>query len=736
MMAFENTVPTPLVWFGILIALAAVGVSFFLHMNRGMGSILILAPRLVFIGLLAWCLFLPQRRDSMTRRQKPRFVVALDRSGSMVAMPNPGAPSRWAVAQQVLRDPWTADIASRCDVDVYTFSTKVEPQVELGQIGNLSPDGPATSLQASLLGLEERYKGQDVAGLLLLSDGIDTREVGEKWAVRRWAWPIYTLSHEPRPAKEPEQEADVRVDAVNTARRVTVGWKTDLKTVVSGQGTKGNAVNVQLFKNGKLVQESPAWIPDGGGSKELVFQLEHPETGLFTYGILVPPLPGESRTNDNSYAVRVQVVDPRNRLLYVEGPPRWESKFLLRVLQASTRITPLCFVRGGDGKFLAAGSLSGMTPELNDKQLELMKIVVVGNLDAEELGETRARNLVKFVESGGSLVLLGGSKGWGSSGFSRTALGGLLPAKNIGDKAVEGKFQVSLTEAGQAHPAFAGDSALWQTIPPVLSVFPVESVSPGAEALVLADTGQGKRVVVAAQRYGQGKVLAVFTDSLWRWQLNPDEGKNRPYQRFWDQVISWLSPTEERVESERIEIVADKDQLYLGDAIKISARIEGAAADVNDKAAMQCGIVAPDKRRIPFQMTRQSVMTPSGRTFPGFGVEFTAEQPGPHTATAVAEIGGRKFESSTVSFLVKSYTAENVPRPPNIGVLQDLARNSGGVFFTTPAKLSEALSRLEPKGREETTVVTFSLWQNAFVIACLMIALSLEWGIRKWRDLP
>jgi len=377
-----------------------------------------------------------------------------------------------------------------------------------------------------------------------------------------------------------------------------------------------------------------------------------------------------------------------------------------------------------------------MTLDLSEQQLSLLKIVILGNLDAEELEEARALNLVRFVESGGSLVLLGGSKGWGPSGFSRTALGKLLPARKIGDRPEEGKFQISLTEAGQAHPVFAGDRSLWQTIPPVLSVFPAEDLLPGAEALAVADTTHGRRIVVAAQRYGQGKVLAIFTDSLWRWQLNPDQNKNMPYQRFWDQVLSWLSPAEERLESERIEIVADKERLYMGEPVKISARLEGAATDANENADMRCEIAAPDKHRVPFRMTRQPVMTPSGKAFPGFGVEFTAEQPGLYTATAVAEIGGKKLDSAAVSFFVKSFTAESMPKPPNVKALQAVAQNSGGAFFTSPAELSEALGRLEPKGREETAATRFSLWQNGFVISCLMMALSLEWIVRKWKNLP
>ena len=40
----------------------------------------------------------------------------------------------------------------------------------------------------------------------------------------------------------------------------------------------------------------------------------------------------------------------------------------------------------------------------------------------------------------------------------------------------------------------------------------------------------------------QGKIVAVLTDSLWRWQLNP--GSERPYGKFWGQVIEWMSPSE------------------------------------------------------------------------------------------------------------------------------------------------------------------------------------------------
>lgn len=736
MVIFEHTVPAIMIWLGVCLALAVIGYSFWRYLKLDIPTIILLVLRVFFIALLIWCLFLPELKRSLKHMLKPRFVVAIDTSKSMLLTPSEDVSNRWSVTKMVLHEPWKTIIASECDIDVYTFATELGPRIDMAESDNQVPDGLSTLLCDSLRKLTDRYKGQNVAGFLLLSDGIDTREAYDDWAGESWPWPIYTVSLEPRDLWE--VEPDLRVDAVKTPRRVTVGWTTELKAIVSGQGTKGQAANVQLFENNVLVQEVPTQIPVEGGAKEVSFQLEHPQQGVFTYTVFVPPLPKESHTNDNTYAVSVQVIDTKNRLLYVEGPPRWESKYLLRALKANSQITPLCFIQGPNKKFLTIGPRGSMTPDMTESHLTFFKIVLLGNLDAEELGEQRAMNLLKFVDTGGSLVLLGGPKAWGTSGFSKTPLKKLLPVKMKSHmrKPIEGKYPVMLTEAGQSHPAFAGDKSLWEVIPPVLSVFPDVALSAGAEALVGANTSSGVQPLIVAQRYGQGKVVAVLTDSLWRWKLSPAAKENKPYQRFWNQLISWLSPAEEELAPEQLDIFADREQMFLGEEIELSARLGGNREKPANAVTVNCEITTPDKRGIPFLMAKQHVITPSGKSFPGFAVKFTAQLPGLHTATAITEIGGKKIESDPVSFFVKPFTPESIPRPANIEVLKALARKSNGKFFDELEDLNETLSSLQFKSSEEESVKYSSLWQNLLIISCLLAFLSVEWGIRKWRNMP
>ena len=742
MILYQHQIPALFIWIGLATGLLVLLYSSWRYLKPDIPTLVGLGFRIAFLGLLTWCLFLPERKDTETHTLKPRFVVAIDISKSMLMTPQEGLVSnRWSDAQTVLRQSWKNMVGVDCDIDAYAFATEVGPRIDLAATDSLVPEGNATLLRESLTKIMDRYRGQNVAGVLLLSDGIDTKEAYDDWANEPWSWPVYTFSMEPVEAWE--VEGDLRIDTVKTPRRVTVGWQTELRAVVSGQGTKGQPANVQLFRDSKLIQEIPTQIAAEGGSREVVFQLDHPEVGVFTYSVFVPPLPNETSTNDNSYAVSVQVVDARNRVLYVEGPPRWESKYLTRALKSNASITPLCFVRGPNQRFITYGARGNMTADMTAEQLAFFKIVIIGNLDAEELGESRAQNLLKFVDSGGSLVLLGGSKGWGPDGFLQTSLKKLVPVKKMSDTMTEAKYPVSLTDSGTGHPAFAGDSELWQIIPPVLSLFPDAALSAGAEALVAAQAPEGAQPIVVVQRYGQGKVVAILTDSLWRWQLSPNANKNNPYQRFWDQLISWLSPSEKELAPDQVELFADREQLYLGDELELSARVgirrasgEEEKPDPASSSPVSCEIITPDERPLPYNMTRQNVVTPSGRSFPGFAVKFKAQQPGLHKAVATTEINGKKVVSEPVSFFVKPFTPESMPRPVNTTVLKNIARTSGGQYFDDLEALNEALSQLKPAGTEEESVQYSSLWQSVLIISCLMAFLSIEWAIRKWRNMP
>ncbi len=568
----------------------------------------------------------------------------------------------------------------------------------------------------------------------MLSDGSDTSEALDDWASTSRPFPIHTLRLEPPGGWK--QEPDLRIDSVTTSRRVTVGWKSELKVKVSGQGTRGAPVPVQVFVDGALAHEVPTQIPDEGGEREVSLELEHPKMGVFTYRVYVPPLAGERNKEDNEQVLNVEVVDARNRLLYLEGIPRWEYKYLRRTLLSERQISPIIFFTGPDGSPRGGTPVGNVSADMTPQQLAFFKIILLGNIDGRELGAARAKNLVKFVEDGGSLVLLGGAKGWTEGGLAETDLGKILPVRGSNVRTLEGEkpYPVKLSETARNHPAFAGDAALWKVVPPVLSLFEGFTLSAGAESLVTATTPGGDQPVVVTQRFGQGKVTAILTDSLWRWQLGPEAGTARPYERFWTQLISWLLPREELLEGMRLELFADREQLSLGETIELHARFGDENAPKTD--SVEARITLPDKREVPYRMAPQQVSLPSGKTFPGFGVAFTATQPGPYKVIGTAKIKSDTYTSEPFGFFVKPYSPETVPRPAKTEVLQAVSLSSGGRFFESVDALNEALSNLQIRASEEKLANYKTLWREWPLVTGLMALLTGSWILRKRQNLP
>ena len=732
MIIYDHIVPASAIVAGVSAALAVTVAGYLFFVKRGWGVAPLILLRVLFFLLLGWCLFMPGERTVETLELKTRFLVLLDKSESMTMTPIPDATNRWQVAQSVLQMPWVADMADKCDIDFYAFAGEISPKLTLEETVALVPDGNATLLRDALKKTVGRYAGLDVTGCLLLSDGLDTREAFKEWALEKRPFPIYSLPLEKDAIWE--DEADIRVEALSTPRRVTVGWNSELKVVISGQGTKGQPFPVHLFKDELLQQQIDTQIPEGGGSREVVFKLDHKKVGINTYRVFLPKILNEKLTDDNESSVVVQVQDAKNRLMYVEGAPRWESKYFSRVLRESKQVSPAIFLKGPKGKFMTYGVGKDVAPDMHESQLSMFKIVVLGNLSAEELGNERAQSLVKFVEMGGSLILLGGSKGWAPDGFAKTPLKVLLPAKRYSGKSQEGEYPVSLTDQGRSHAAFGGDAEFWTKVSPVLSLFHGVVPSAAARVLIEAQTTSGPQPMILAQDYGQGKVVAVFSDSLWKWQLSADALKNNPYPRFWHQLLSWLSPKADEIDGKEWDIFLDREECFLGEEIEISARWAGA-----DKppagTAVNAEITFPDKRKIPFSLTAQAAQALAGKTVPTYSVKFKGEAPGMYSVVAVSGNGPQRLESDGAFFSVKPFSPESIPRPPSFETLKAITANSEGAYFESAADLDRALAAFQPKKLDQDISEYKTYWQLWVILGILIGLIAIEWIMRKFRNL-
>ena len=729
---YQHAMPISLVLGAIAIALA-LGAFFFWRFLPGEMAAFYLWPiRAFFFIILGWCMLMPNQKRALTEVIRPRFLIALDTSGSMGMSPNANQPTRWKTAREALVQPWVTEVEKQCDIEVYPFAATLgQPSTVAAALNVSAPTGTATLLREGLRALADRYRGQPVGGLLLLSDGLDTREARDDWASASWPCPIYTTRLEPEGIWK--AEPDVRVDLIDTPRRVVVGWDSELKAVLEGQSA-GQTVRVQLYENGGLLEEVPTQLPEEGGRREVKFTLRHPMVGIFNYEVKLPPLKGETHTNDNQQQITVQVNDAKNRLLFLDDVARQETKFLNRALADNQTVSSLSFQRIGK-RWITFGREQASTTDWTQLPLSTYKIIILGDLEENMLPTAQYDALVQYVEAGGSLVLMGGDHAWGPKGFDASPLKKIMPISRAGHAPVlEGKFRVTITPDGLVHPAFQKKDEGEFVMPPVLSVYPGSKPSAGAQVLVTAQTPDGVLPLVIQQRYGQGRVVVVLSDTLWRWSLDPNPLLSKAYVRFWSQLIQALVPEQQELDRFSIELYSATDHPYLGDALQFSARLLARGTETVGELPMTCEITTPAGRKLPLTMKSQGITTSAGKQLPGFIVDMPAEEPGLYQAVARTEVAGMKVESAPYPIYVRPYTPETMPKAANIAALQTLSRASGGKFCEFN-ELNPTLRALHFAQQEEQRVIYRTLWNNWLILAAMVSLLVVEWTLRRWRNL-
>lgn len=735
---FEHLIPGWLLVLALAGVAATVWLSIRRHWSKQERLTVLWILRALFLGLLVWPLLQPARRHKVEDKVPPRFLVLLDTSASMargaggVALkPEAKQPSRWQLARKALDSSACRKLAGKARVEVVSLAETVGTPLSLEAAGKLDPTGRASPLGESLRTVFERYKGQPLAGALLLSDGLDTRG-DSSWVRGPWPCRIYTMELEPPGTAIAEPQ--IRVVSVETPRRVFQGWETRLTAVVEGQGGGDRPATLRLLRNGVVAQETSIRFPETGGRREAVFRLSHPELGSETWAVEAEPWPGEKQTGDNRAEVAVRVSEAGNRILYVESFPRFESKYLTRELQGNRNLQATAVVRGPDGRFLSYGSAKPEEIQLTSAGLANCRIVVLGDFDAATLGEARARALLDFVDKGGGLVLLGGARAWSDKGLGASALAPLLPCQwpngmtALGGGGGTAEFTVAWTTDGLAHPAFVAEADRWTRPPPVLSVFAGAKPNAAATTLAVAETASGKTPLLLARRYGQGKVLALLTDSLWHWQLLPDA--NRPYGRFWARAVEWMLPETARLEPFALDLAADNDLVWLEHPVTFQARLSLPPGTPDPGSRIVCKIQAPDGHASELEM----------RLDPGDGkpcqaAVFSPAAAGQYRAVASTEIGGRHIESSPCLFQVRPFTPETDPRPADLALLKSLATASGGVHGT-PDAVEKELARLTPTPEVRSRLEYESLWPKPWLLLALLGLLVAEWILRQRKGMP
>ena len=133
------------------------------------------------------------------------------------------------------------------------------------------------------------------------------------------------------------------------------------------------------------------------------------------------PQAGERITTNNELSTFVNVLDGGLNVLYLEGEPRAEQRFIRRSLASSPDIKV-------DFQWIDKRDRQHWPIDMADKfQPGKYNVYIIGDLDSSAFRKEDFKQLRDAVLQGAGLIMLGGFHSFWAGGYQKTALADVLP---------------------------------------------------------------------------------------------------------------------------------------------------------------------------------------------------------------------------------------------------------------------------------------------------------------------
>ena len=511
-----------------------------------------------------------------------------------------------------------------------------------------------------------------------------------------------------------------------------------MRDVSTGQPKSWRSRTITLGPDGNLQTETLMFNIGGAGAK--------------TLQMAAAPLPGEENTANNVLTRVVNVGSEPRRILYMEGEPRWEYKFIRQAEEDDRMVQIASIVRTSENKFYRQGIAD--PKELADgfpsraEDLFVYQGLIIGSVEAGYFTPGQQELIRQFVDRrGGGLLLLGGQFALADGGWNASNLTDLLPTMlptqaGTFHREADPKNGTTHTTAELAPAGVdsiitrlvddpAANAAKWKKLPYLMDYEDPGTPKPGATVLANMITPEGRKLpLLITENFGHGRTAIMATGGSWRWQMSSPLG-DTAHDLFWQQLLRWLvSDTPGHVAAS-----VPAQMLLDNGAVTLTAEVRDQQYNPAPDAKVEAHILGPSGVSALVEMTPvpdspgQFQAAWSAPKPGAYLTEVTAQRADPSTGT-VKELG-----RDVLTFQRMDGVAENFHTEQNRDLLERLAAQTGGQYWK-PADLGKLAGRdsffggRRDRARDQGSVESAAGLSGAGAAALFRVVAAAEVGHR------
>lgn len=597
------------------------------------------------------------------------------------------------------------------------------------------PTGPRTRLGRAIEQALQRAAARPISGVVVFSDG-RTEDPPDRSVLRRLqADQVRVFSV---PLGSDRALGDLAVRRVEAPSRAFTRDKVPVVVDVDRVGAAGREIGATV----KLIDETTGeeldstTIEPGAETGEVTLTATPNLTGEATWRVVVETAEPDLIPENNVRTLTIDLVDRPLNILFVDGYPRWEYRFLKNLMVREKSIESSVMLISADRDFAQEGNMPITRLPRSPEEFADYDVLVIGDVPGSFFSPDQLEMMRNHVaERGAGLLWIGGPR-YMPSTYSGTALADLLPIRGslqldeIGEPV--NMQPTELAERLGVLQLAAGSGVGWpdELRDPSYNwsrLSYAQRIEPGRlkpTAVPLAETttefNGAPLPLVVHMRYGAGQIIYVATDEIWRWRYGRGEDFT---EQFWVQIIRMLGRETLTGAAQRLALSVAPRRAETGQPVRLDVRLLDAQLIEAGRSAVTAVIETTEGETVA-EVQLSSVENAEDH----FAATYLLDRAGDYRVRIpMAANVGLAAEAP-----LEIYAPDDEMRRPETDhdLLAELSEATGGQVLTA-ADLDRLPELLPNRSVRTLNPLTERIWDTPLVFIVALVLLTMEWIGRK-----
>ncbi|WP_018478918.1 vWA domain-containing protein [Pontibacter roseus] len=644
------------------------------------------AVRFVVVSFLCFLLMGPLVRYVSNSTQKPTIVFAVDNSQS-VALFSDSVQLRQA--QQGLQELRSRLQDKGIQTEVRVLGASEAPQ----DLGQLQYEAEATNLSQLLQNVRTDFEQQNLAGVVLLSDGIVNQGTSPTYA--NYNYTIYPVAVGDTIPKKDIILSSLRYNKVNYS-----GNRFPLEAELQQQGFGATTVTVQLKENGKVLERKTVSLKPNQNIQQVPFQVMAGGLGKRHYEVEVLPQQGEFTTLNNTKHAYIDVVKGKIKILVAAAAPHPDIKALRAAIESNENYETELFI-----------------PGLTTLKQEDYDVAVLHQLPGRTAGGEAALSLVR-QKNLPALYIVGPQSDIGD--FNRLNVGIRINTPGQSDE-VTSVINPNFSTFKVAEEA----TERLQQYPPATVPYGDYQLTPNTETVLYQQVGRVRttKPLLTVQTVGDKRNAALLASGTWQWRIT--ETANHENAAVYDKLITNLMQllTAPR-NKKRLNVYPVQNEYTSSDEIRFEAEAYNEALEPIFGQNITLKVTDAEGKSKSYNFANGENQS---------GANIGSLPGGRYTYTASARING-SLQQDKGEFVVEELQLEALHAVADHNLLHQLGSSTGSRLYY-PAQLQqleEDILKADHKDLIYSSESLNDLVDMKWLFFVLLGLVCAEWFVRKY----